>query len=229
MKSTAFHTVAKVAIPFALTLAAGVANAEVVYGQRGISANEKASFAVVGYSGSLQEGFVNSNGHVVVQNGTGFQTIGTTQNGLDTIEVKWNEVVLPTGNFIDVVFRTRLGSDLVPLNSTTGGQPTAFWGWKIGSTDSIEMSSWVTDYNLVRASWSYSTNGGTNFVPGASHTSRQQNPWQGFDPGDLVGGGLVGAGVNSFSVRFEIELIPAPGSLALLGLAALTTNRRRRL
>lgn len=228
MKSTFVRAAAKIAFPTALLLAAGVANAEVVYGQRGISLSEKASFAVVGYSGTLQQGFVNSNGHVLVQNGSGFQSIGSTQNGLDTIEAKWNEVILPTGNFVDVVFRTRLGSDLVPLGSTTGGAPTAFWGWKIGSTDSIEMMPWVTEYNLVRATWSYSTNGGTSFIPGANHTSRQQNPWQGVDPGDLVGSQLVGAGVNAFSVRFQIELIPAPGSLALLGMAGLITTRRRR-
>lgn len=211
----------------ALVVAAGTAHADVVYGRKGIAANEKASFAVVGYAGSLTQGFVNSNGHVLVQNGTGFQAIGTTASGNDVIEVKWDEVALPTGNFIDVIFRTRNGSDIVPYGTQLAGQPTAFWGWNVGSSDQIDFAGWVTEFKLIRATWSYSLNRGNSFIPGGNHTSRQNSPWNGFDPGDLLDGQFVGAGINAFQIRYQLELIPTPGALAVLGIAGLATRRRR--
>lgn len=221
------HTQALAALlilaPFAVT-----ADADTVYGRTGIAANEKASFAVVGYSGSLSQGFVNSNGHTLVQVGSGFQSIGNTANGLDVIEAKWGEQALATGNFIDVIFRTRHGSDLVPLGTQTNGETAAFWGWNVGATDAIQMQSWVTEFRLIRATWSFSLNGGNSFIPGGNHTSRQASPWQGFDPGDLLDGQYIGAGVNAIQVRYQLELVPAPSAMALLGLGGLVTTRRRR-
>ncbi|MBX3366003.1 MAG: hypothetical protein KF912_01645 [Phycisphaeraceae bacterium] len=207
---------------------ASSAHADAVYGRLGLKANEKASFAVVGYSASLNQGFVNSNGHSVVQIGSEFQSIGTTVNGADIIEAKWSEAALATGNFIDVIFRTRHGRDMVPLGTQVNGQTAAFWGWNVGKTDAIEFQSWVTDFRLIRATWSFSLNGGNSFIPGGNHTARQPSPWNGFDPGDLLDGQYIGAGVNAISVRYHFELIPAPSAVALLGLAGLVTGRRRR-
>ncbi len=211
-----------------LVVLAGSAQADAVYGRLGLAANAKASFSVTGYSGSLSQGFVNSGGHTLVQVGSEFQSIGTNVSGSDEIETKWTEAALPTGNFIDVIFRTRHGSDLVPLGTQVGGQTVAFWGWNVGKTAPIQFESWVTDYTLIRATWSFSLNGGNSFIPGGNHTARQANPWGGFDPGELLDGQYIGAGVNAISVRYQIELIPAPGATALLGMGGLLATRRRR-
>ena len=207
---------------------AGLCHAETVFGKKGIATNEKASFAVIGYTGSLAQGFVNADGQKLVQIGSGFQSIGTKAGSTDVVEAKWTEQALATGNFIDVIFRTRHGSDLVPFGSTTGGQPVAFWGWNVGKIDQINFQSWVTDFTLIKASWSYSTNGGTSFVPGGTHTSRQTTPWNGSDPGDLLGSPYIGAGINAIQVRYHLHLVPAPGSLAAAGFGCLLAVRRRR-
>lgn len=211
-----------------LAVLAGSAQADAVYGRLGLAANAKASFAVMGYSGSLSQGFVNSSGHTLVQVGSEFQAIGSNVSGSDVIESKWTEAALPTGNFIDVIFRTRHGSDMVPLGTQVGGQPVAFWGWNVGKTNPIQFESWVTDYTLIRATWSFSLNGGNSFIPGGNHTGRQPSPWGGFDPGELLDGQYIGAGVNAISVRYQIELIPTPGAAALLGMGGLLATRRRR-
>lgn len=211
-----------------IALLAGSALAEPVYGRLGLAANERASFAVMGYTGSLAQGFVNSSGHTMVQVGSEFQSIGTTPKGTDVIEAKWSEVALATGNFIDVIFRTRHGADIVPLGTQTAGQTAAFWGWNVGKTDAIQFQSWVTDFTLIRATWSFSLNGGNSFIPGGNHTARQSTPWNGFDPGNLLDGQYIGAGVNALQVRYQIELIPAPSAAALLGMGGLVATRRRR-
>lgn len=219
------HALKSVAL---LAAVAGLANAEVVYGKKGILATEKASFAVIGYTGSLVQGFRNADGQKLVQIGTGFQSIGAKVGTSDEIEVKWTEQALATGNFIDVIFRTRHGSDLVPFGSTTGGQAVAFWGWNVGKIDQINFQSWVTDYTLIKATWSYSTNGGTSFVPGGTHTSRLSSPWNGSDPGELLGSPYIGAGINAIQVRYQLHLIPTPGTAAAIGLGCLIAVRRRR-
>lgn len=211
-----------------LASAAGVAMAEPVYGRLGLAPNEKASFSVVGYNGSLGQGFLNSEGQKLVQIGSGFQEIGTKAGGTDVIEAKWTEQALATGNFIDVIFRTRHGSDIVPFGTTSGGQTVAFWGWNVGKTDAIDFQSWVTDYTLIRATWSYSRNGGTSFTPGGNHTSRQTSPWNGSDPGELLGSPYIGAGINAIQIRYQLELLPTPSSMAILGLGGLAMSRRRR-
>lgn len=207
---------------------AGSATADAIYGRNGIAANEVASFSVIGYSGSLSQGFMNADGQKLIQIGTGFQEIGTKAGGTDTYEVKWSEQALATGNFIDVIFRTRNGTDMVPLGSTSAGHPVAFWGWNVGKTDQINMQGWVSEFTLVRATWSYSLNGGASFIPGGNHTGRQADPWAGSDPGELLNSPYIGAGINAIQVRYQLELLPTPSSMALLGLGGLITTRRRR-
>ena len=77
-----------------------------------------------------------------------------------------------------------------------------------------------------------SVSGTLDLANGTYHVAMQDAYNDGWAWGTYVGGLAIGSGSASFpsgsTASFSFSVVPAPGAMALLGLAGLATRRRRR-
>jgi hypothetical protein len=119
---------------------------------------------------------------------------------------------------------------------------TPNFGVNIGQTPNILVSIPVAGVNLTAGTHWVSvipimnfTGGGqvgvSRSMLGASLNAHQANPGGGFAfPGNFsqIDGDAATPGVQGINLAYRVTMVPAPGSLALLGLGGLVATRRRR-
>lgn len=91
----------------------------------------------------------------------------------------------------------------------------------------------ATSYSTLSSHWA-DFHGTMDLANGTYHVAMQDSYGDGWAWGSYVGGLAIGTGSASFpssaggSASFSFTVVPAPGAMALLGLAGLAARRRRR-
>lgn len=167
--------------------------------------------------------FINEDGDKKVTRGGAPVSIGRNRNGLGNILAAWDEFTSSGGRFIQAIWQTDNGEDILPL-----GSPSFFWGWQFGVTDRVEFNPFVTNVEVVTATLALSRDSGASFFTLFSIKGGVPDPsdWAGFDPGIFQSS--AGNGINLVLARYEINPVPAPAALSTMGLAGLFATRRRR-
>lgn len=185
------------------------------------------SLRMLGFNGAT--GFANSFGEVVVQLNTGYQSLGVNPAGR-AVQGQVRQYFTPDErNFIEATIRTVDQSPLVPVGTTVSGQTVVAFGWEVGRTDPIDWLSLWTHVD-VPANGAIATFSGPGGQVSINHTPELVGAgggaWNGSDPDNL----LISLGDLFHTVRivYEVQPVPAPAGLALLGVAAGLGARRRR-
>ena len=148
--------------------------------------------------------------------------IGQNNYGSGRVQVLWNDTPQTTNNLLTVIFRTSNGEDLAPSSANVpGGGAAAYWTWQFGLINPVNFLSGFSS-SVTSASITYLFAGGNQ----TSETLPLSGSWNGSIPGKLYNS--VGQGVSLVQLSIYHQPIPAPGSAALLGTAALVATRRRR-
>lgn len=167
--------------------------------------------------------FINQDGDKKVARSAAPVSIGKNRNGVGNILAAWDEIDTGSGRFIQALWQTDNAEDILPL-----GAPSFFWGWQFGMSDAVEFNPFVTNVEVKSATLALSRDSGASFFTLFSIKGGLSNPlsWDGKDPGIFQSS--AGNGINLILAMYEIEPVPAPAALSLLGLAGLTAARRRR-
>jgi hypothetical protein len=191
------------------------------------SSHQSLSLRVLG-AGNAQ-GFANSLGDVVVKVNTGFQNLGTNSAGNQILGQVRQYYTPDDRDWVEVEFKTANGAPLVPVNMTIAGQSVIAFGWEVGRTDPIDWHPWWTSVEIPAGGVT-----ATFFGPGGN-ISHNHTP-------ELVGaGGGAWNGVDTdnsliplgdlFSrvlIKYQVNPVPAPAALGVLGLGLGLAGRRRR-
>lgn len=172
--------------------------------------------------------FINTGGDVSVHRGfSDYTPLGQNVNGSGTILGKWTEFDGIGSNKIQVVWKTDNGEEFLPANATVEGQPAIFLGWRFGGADPVDWRPQVdpATIKILSAVVGISSDGGVT-VTTFPITSSFPPPWDGTDVGLTLP--LAGQGINYIFTVYEFEFLPAPGTVATLGLALMVASRRRR-
>lgn len=167
--------------------------------------------------------YINQDGDVPVERGGSPVSIGRNVNGVGLILAAWDEIVTESGRFVQALWQTDNGEDILPL-----GAPSFFWGWKFGMTDPVEFLPFVTNVEVKTATLALSRDSGASFFTLFSIKGGLPNPasWDGKDPGIFQSS--AGNGINLVLAMYEIDPVPGPAALSVFGLAGLAATRRRR-
>lgn len=167
--------------------------------------------------------FINQGGEVLVQRGMSPTSIGKNKNGTGSILAAWDEINTPSGRFIQALWQTDNGEDILPI-----GSPSFFWGWHFGTTNPVEFLPFITNVEVKTATLALSRDEGTSFFTLFSIKGGVPTPdhWPGYDPGIFQSS--AGNGINLVLAMYEINPVPAPAAAPLLALAGLAFHRRRR-
>jgi hypothetical protein len=211
------------------------------YGDRDIGAdrtirdNSVVSASVVAFAGN-QWNVINADGHAEVQiseyDNPMFVDIGrvrTDSGEHENVQVSWSEVRLPSGRYVEFTFRTEGGGQFVPFNSNINGNRIQAYSYEIGGDgNGIDFRAFVTEVFWEELTISYSPDGGqTVFSDPTIFDPLNGAPWDGTDDNHF-GLAFPGDGVNWIRASYKIDVVPAPGTAALLAAGGLLGLRRRR-
>lgn len=184
-----------------------------------VKAGDKASMSLTMPSGQ----YINQDGDKAVERGGAPVSIGKNRNGVGNILAAWDEINTGSGRYIQALWQTDNGEDILPL-----GAPSFFWGWKFGMSDPVEFLPFVTNVEVKTATLALSRDSGASFFTLFSIKGGISNPasWDGKDPGIFQSS--AGNGINLVLALYEIDPVPAPAALSVFGLAGLAVGRRRR-
>jgi len=166
--------------------------------------------------------------------GANLHDFGLTQSmGLgagNNILISSTQTILPNGNQ-QIVFSvfTETGAAFVPAGATIGGATINAIQFDIGTPNApADPVDFVSPITVVSATFSIFTTAATSFGPFASTATTPGGNSLTLRSGVSAGTDITGFGVNRMDVTVEVTKIPAPASLALLGLGGLVATRRRR-
>ena len=209
------------------------------YGDRTLGAvanNSVATVSLVGFAGG-QFRSLNSRGDAPVPvssfENPVFHSIGTNTapnpNQEDTLEAAWYEVVNPQGQFVQLIIRSRNGKPFVPVGTKVDGHTVQAFSYELGGDgNGIDWKANISHVAWTEFVINYSTDGGqTAYSDPIIHDPLGGAHWNGIDVLHL-GLEVPGSGVNWIQVNYKIDVVPAPGTLAGLTLAAGFLARRRR-
>jgi hypothetical protein len=148
----------------------------------------------------------------------------------NNILISSTQTILPNGNQ-QIVFSvfTETGVAFVPVGATVGGATINAIQFDIGTPNApADPVDFVSPITVVSATFSIFTTAATSFGPFASTTTTPGGNSLTVRSGVSAGTDITGFGINRMDVTVEVTKIPAPASLALLGLGGLVATRRRR-
>ncbi|MBK7404830.1 MAG: hypothetical protein IPJ41_09405 [Phycisphaerales bacterium] len=148
----------------------------------------------------------------------------------DVVEAAWWESILPTGQYLQFVYRTQGGHDFVPFGAKKGGKLIQAYAYQMGADgNGVDFYNWVTHVDWQELDISYSYDGGQTVFsdPTIYNPIGEDAAWNGTDNMHL-GLAFPGDGVNWIQASYKISPVPAPASALALLLPALGAYRRRR-
>lgn len=211
------------------------------YGDRGseysIKPSSTASLSIGGFAGGAWQ-LLNESGNVEVavsdRANPMFVELGRidveTSGQTDVVEAAWYETILPSGQFVQFVYRTQDGHDFIPFGAKKGGKLIQAYSYQLGADgNGIDFYNWVTHVDLEELTISYSYDGGQTVFsdPTIYNPIGEGADWSGVDSLHL-GLAFPGDGVNWIQASYKIGPVPAPASALALLLPALGAFRRRR-
>jgi len=191
-----------------------------------VANGDYASLSLYMYVNQNLGAYVNSGGEVEIQRNLGLSSLGMNSNRSDTILASWEENVGQSTNTVQVVWKTLAGGELIPDGTKIQGEDVQFIGWRVGAFDPVTFRPWVTQANLISVTVGYSIDSGAT-INYFDITPSFNNPWDGTDFGKTLPF-FIADGANYLTTVYEFTPIPAPGALAIVGLAALGSARRCR-
>lgn len=167
--------------------------------------------------------YVNEGGDKLVLRGQSPVSIGKNRNGVGQILAAWDEITTEDGRFVQALWQTSNGEDILPL-----GSPSFFWGWQFGVTDPVSFRPFITNVEVESATLALSRDSGASFFTLFSTKGGLDDPahWDGRDPGIFQSS--AGNGINLVLAMYKINPVPAPGALSAFAAVGLLAARRRR-
>lgn len=191
------------------------------------SSQQSLSLRMIGAAGA--SGFVNSLGDVVVQVNAGLQSLGTNSVGRQILGQVRQYYTPDNKDWVEVEIRTADGGPLVPVNQTISGQPVIAFGWEVGRTDPIDWHPWWSSV-VVPANGATATFFGPGGNSSLNHTPELVGAgggaWNGVDTDNMAI--PLGDLFSRIQIRYQVNPVPAPAALGVLGLALGLRSRRRR-
>jgi hypothetical protein len=201
-------------------------------GYPSVVGNDTAAFGLKMYGSLGSVVHINSGGNVSRVRSVAPASIGENRNGQlnngsrGEVLAAWDEFIGATTNTVRAIIKTSDGQEIMPFGVTSGNESFNFWTWNFGVGDAVTFREGVPSAAIFAATYSFSRDGGLTFFTTRNMLPNLDNPWPGTDDGTLQI--EVGSGVNYILLSYQIAQVPAPGALALGGLAVLGAARRRR-
>ncbi len=199
-------------------------------GNGSVMTGDTASFKLVMFGDLGSTVNINQTGNVNITRGGAGVSMGTNVNGTSLVMGKWDEIDNPNNPATHLVVAelwTAGKDDLMPFGIVKNNENFFFWTWNVGTSNPISFTNNSTVHlfsariQMIRVE----PNSSQTTLANKSITDLPTN-WNGVDDGQTQT--LVGQGMNMIRLTYEIELVPAPASLGLAGLAGLAIKRRRR-
>lgn len=196
----------------------------------GVVQGDSATMSLKMYDLNSQVVSINANGNQDVVRGPAFTALGLNRNGTSQVLGSWDSVISGNRMFIVAIFKlTQISDQFMPPGANNNGVPAFAWTWNFGTTNPISWQPFVTSVQVTQAIAAFSNDLGVSYTNGSIDFTANMPAGQwvpGSDFGLLIP--TFGDGTNAIALSYELNIVPAPASLAIMGTLSLAAFRRRR-